>query len=432
MMMLEFLFFADGKAPEFNYKARENKDFNIANHLAENIKDNHGWNDFEEFSDQNRPQPLLDTPLEKSTSANNGDSDQSEVRISVEEDKSLVANNVPQNASQDEQNRLLPQKISTSSSFHRQNGDRESPAEATKKGLKKSLITKDSVNPVDSKNSIAVAEIRSNYRTSSHDMLKGEPSKPSLDANRNSYPHSIQTHSLTLVKNNTEEQVDKILPTTAKSLTQEDLNNIAENMQVQFKVLEDIRTAEISLKNKGISPIEGTLWCIHFCVTTGIELDHLAHRPEGYVLPGEKSIKLTHFNGCTYKLEPTRDFEAILPGNALKFVVHIGATLARSDLAPRWYVAADGLEPRTISNTADESLDFVVLAERKKAWDRFGNNDVTDLKKAPLLVVPTPLEIVGLNKSMKLFIDSEWVVLGEPGLEEETGFLAGTASLLNS
>ena len=285
MMMLEFLFFADGKAPEFNYKARENKDFNIANHLAENIKDNHGWNDFEEFSDQNRPQPLLDTPLEKSTSANNGDSDQSEVRISVEEDKSLVANNVPQNASQDEQNRLLPQKISTSSSFHRQNGDRESPAEATKKGLKKSLITKDSVNPVDSKNSIAVAEIRSNYRTSSHDMLKGEPSKPSLDANRNSYPHSIQTHSLTLVKNNTEEQVDKILPTTAKSLTQEDLNNIAENMQVQFKVLEDIRTAEISLKNKGISPIEGTLWCIHFCVTTGIELDHLAHRPEGYVLP---------------------------------------------------------------------------------------------------------------------------------------------------
>lgn len=426
MLTLEFLLFADGKSPGFNFKARESEELKFANHLAENIKDIHGWNALEEFSDQNRLQPLVDTPLEKSTSANNrDDSDQSEVRISVEKDESFVSNNVAQNAPQDEQNRLLPLKLSTSSSFHRQNGDRERLTETTKDSLKKSLITKRSVNPVDSKNRNAVAESRSNLRTSSHDMLKVVPSKLSLDANKNSYPHSIQNHSLALVKNSAEKQVNKILPTTAKSLTQEDLNNIAENMQVQFKVLEDIRRAEVSLKNKGISPIEGKLWCIHFCVTTGIELDHLVHRPEGYVLPSQKSMKLTHFNGCTYKLEPTRDFKAILPGNELKFVLHIGPTLAKSDLVPRWYVAADGLEPRTISNTADESLDFVVLSERRKAWDRFRNNDVTDLKKAPLLVVPTPLEIVGLNESLKLFIDSEWVVLGEPGLEEETSFLAG-------
>ena len=405
MLTLEFLLFADGKSPGFNFKARESEELKFANHLAENIKDIDGWNALEEFSDQNRLQPLVDTPLEKSTSANNRDeSDQSEVRISVEKDESFVSNNVAQNAPQDEQNRLT---------------------ETTKNSLKKSLITKRSVNPVDSKDRNAVAESRSNLRTSSHDMLKVEPSKLSLDANKNSYPHSIQNHFLTLVKNSTEELVNKILPTTAKSLTQEDLNNIAESLQVQFKVLEDIRRAEVSLKNKGISPIEGKLWCIHFCVTTGIELDHLVHRPEGYVLPSQKSIKLTHFNGCTYKLEPTRDFKAILPGNELKFVLHVGPTLAKSDLVPRWYVTADGLEPRTISNTADESLDFVVLSERRKAWDRFGNNDVTDLKKAPLLVVPTPLEIVGLNESLKLSIDSEWVVLGEPGLEEETSFLAG-------
>ena len=419
------MFFADGKSPGFNFKARESEELNFENHLAENIKDNHGWNDLGEFSDQNILQPLLDTPLEKSTSANNrDDSHQSDVIISVEEDDSFVRSNVAEIASEDEQNRLLPLKVSNSSSFHRKNGDWERPPETTKKSFRESLVTKLSVNPADSKNSNAVAESRSNLRTSSHDMLKVEPSKLSLDANRNSYPHSVQNHSLTLVKNKSDEQVDKILPTTAKSLTQDDLNNIAENMQVQFKVLEDIRTAEVSLKNKGISPIEGKLWCIHFCVTTGIELAHLVHRPEGYVLPSQKSIKLTHFNGCTYKLEPTRDFKAILPGHELKFVIHIGPTLAKSDLVPRWYVTADGLEARTISNTADESLDFVVLSERK-VWDRFGNNDVTDLKKAPLLVVPTPLEIAGLNESLKLSTDSEWVVLGEPGLEEETGFLAG-------
>ena len=420
MFTLEFFFFADDKSPGFNVEVEESKQFNFANHLAQNIKENLGWKALKEISDQNRP------PLEKSTSANNrDDSDLSELRISVEENRSIVPNDVAQNASQNGQKRLLPLKISTSSSFHRQNGDRERLTGTIKKSLKKSVLANSSVQPVNSPNKNAVAKSDSNLRTSSHDMFKVEPSKLSLDTNRNSFPHSIQNHSQVLVKKNEEEQVDKILPTTAKRFTQEDLNNMAANMQVRFEVLEDISTAEVSLINKGISPIEGKLWSIHFCVTTGIELSHLAHRPDGYVLPSQKSIRLTHFNGCTYRLEPTRDFKAILPGKALKFVVHIGRTLAKSDLVPRWYITADGLEPRTISNTADENLDFVVLSKRKNAWDRFGNNDVTDLKKAPLLVVPTPLEIVELNESMKLSIDSQWVVLGEPEMEEETSFLAG-------
>ena len=420
MFTFEFFFFAAGESPGFNVKVIESKEFHFANHLSENIKDNQGWNVLKELSDRNGLQPLLDTPLEKSTSANDREvSEYSEVKISVEGDKSIVSNNVAQNAFQDEQNRLLPR------SRRRQNGDTERLIETTKKSLKESLLTKSSVQPANSPNSNSVAKRLSNLRTSSHGTLKVEPSKPSLDSNRNSFPRSIQKHSLTPIKNNKEDQAYKILPTTAKSLTQEDLNNIAENLQVRFEVLEDIRRAEVSLRNKGISPIEGNRWSIHFCVTTGIELDHLVHKPEGYVLPSQKSMKLTHFNGCTYTLEPTRDFKAILPGNALRFEIHIGPTLAKSDLVPRWYVTADGLEPRTISNTADESLDFVVLSKSKKPWDRFGNNDATDLKMAPLLVVPTPLEIVGLNESMKLSIDSQWVVLGEPGLEEETRFLAG-------
>ena len=422
MFTLEFLFVADGKSPGFNVKVKESKQYNFANHfpVAKKIKENLGWNALKEISDQNRP------PLEKDTPANNRDDlDLSELRVSIEENKSIVPNNVAQNASQDGQTRLLPSKISTSSNFHRQNGDRERLTETIKKSLNRPVLGKSSVQAANSPNRNAVAQSPSNLRTSNHEMLKVESSKPSLDKNRHNFPHAIQNHSQALVKNNEEEQVDKILPTTAKRFTQEDLNNMAENIQVRFEVLEDISTAEVSLINKGISPIEGQLWSIHFCITTGVELGHLAHRPEGYVLPSQKSIKLTHFNGCTYRLEPTTDFKAILPGKALKFVVHIGPTLAKSDLVPRWYITADGLEPRTISNTADESLDFVILSKRKKAWDRFGNNDIADLRKAPLLVVPTPLEIVGLNESMKLSIDSQWVVLGEPGLEEETSFLAG-------
>ena len=235
--------------------------------------------------------------------------------------------------------------------------------------------------------------------------------------------HNPNTHSSATDKDIS--NVDETVPTTTKPLTQEILNRIAEDMEVRFEVLEDIRKAVVTLRNKGITPIDGNRWSVHFCITTGMELGHLVHRSEGYVLPNETSIKLTHFNGCAYKLEPTKDFKAILPGDPLRFMVHIGSTLARTDLGPRWYVAAEGLQPRVISNTAGETLDFVFLSKRKRFWDRFGYKDVTDLGKATLLVIPTPLEIMGLDESKKIHIGSEWVVFGELGLENEAMFLAG-------
>ncbi|XP_022798200.1 uncharacterized protein LOC111336384 [Stylophora pistillata] len=218
--------------------------------------------------------------------------------------------------------------------------------------------------------------------------------------------------------------VNKLAFATAEPMTQEILDRIAEDMEVRFEVLEDIKKAKVTLRNKGMKPINANRWSIHFCVTTGMEHRHLVHKPEGYVLPNQTSIKLTHFNGCAYKLEPTKDFKAILPGNSLEFTVNIGPTIARSDLGPRWYVAAVGLQSKVISNTAGESLDFVLLSRGKRPWDRFRHNDVEDLGTAPLLVIPTPLEILGLNVSRKIHIDNEWIVVGELGLENEAKFLA--------
>ena len=223
---------------------------------------------------------------------------------------------------------------------------------------------------------------------------------------------------------------EPILPTTTRPLTQEIVDNIAANMEVRFDVLEDFERAVITLRNKGPTPIERNQWSMYVCITTGMELGHLVHRPEGYILPQAKSIKLTHLNGCSYKVEPARDFKAILPGKSLEFMVHIGATLARSDLAPRWYIAAEGLEPRTISSTADENLNFVFFRTKRNSWNSFGNNDAVDFGKAPLLVIPTPSQTVSLNESMKLSIDDNWVVFGGPELVEETSFLAGTCDCL--
>lgn len=458
MFTLELFFIADGDSPESNIQVLKSKKFNFAYRLSEKGKENHGWKDLKEFSNQDELQPLLDTPLEESTFINNHvNSDNLGLRIPEEEDKTITSSNTKKSTSQNDQNLVL--KISTTSSFHQQDGGDE---RLTTRSSNNFPLTKSAVLPANSR--ILVTETFSNkHRMSIPDIQNLQPSKESY--NTNSLMEKIDSKEIlvtqrTLLKTSSKAagpehaipqdkkissrgnkessivnkgmaQVDKILPSTTKPLTQEVINSIAENMEVRFEVLEDIRTAEITLRNKGSAPIERDQWSVHFCITTGMELGHLVHRPEGYVLPGEKSIKLTHFNGCAYKLEPTRDFKAILPGNSLKFMVHIGPTLARSDLATRWYVTASGLEPRIISNTADESLDFVFLSKRKKPWDRFKNNDVADLGKAPLLVIPTPLEIVGLNESRNLSIDSDWVVFGEPGLEEESSFLAGKPVFCN-
>lgn len=457
MFILGLFFFAE--SAEFKIQALKRKEFtdNFAYLSLENVSDNHEWNNYRELSNQHELQPLVDTPLEKSNSAvvnNDINSDISELRVSEDEGKSIISRKTNLKTSQNEQKEPLIVHIlasPSSSNFP---------------------FTKTIVRPASSRNEFLVTEAVSNRHTTSiHNIQKVEPSKGSFSPQRNSFPHSVEnklsskridnkeilvTSRATLkssskandpehaippdkkistritsmkssIVDKSMAQEEKILSTTTKPLNQEVINRMADDIEVRFEVLEDLRTAEITLRNKGSVSIERGQWSVHFCITTGMELGHLAHRPEGYVLPGEKSIKLTHFNGCAYKLEPTRDFKGILPGNSLKFKVHIGPTLARSDLAPRWYVAADldGLEPRVIANTADETLDFLFLSNRKKPWDRFANNDVADLGKAPLLVIPTPLDIVRLNESKKLVIDGEWIVFGEPGLEEETSFLAG-------
>lgn len=63
--------------------------------------------------------------------------------------------------------------------------------------------------------------------------------------------------------------------------------------------------------------------------------------------------------------------------------------------------------------------------KRKRFWDRFGYNDVEDFGKVFFLVILMFLEILGLNVFRKIYIDSEWVVVGEFGLENEVKFVVG-------
>ena len=211
-------------------------------------------------------------------------------------------------------------------------------------------------------------------------------------------------------------------PLCIQGLCQVDIDNMAEHLKLYFDVLSP-GIAQITLFNGGSSPIRNGNWAIYICVLGIIKEQQLTNNPEGYVLPGGSDIKMTHINGCLYKLEPHNHFQSISPDDAIKVQFNTTLFRARCNLTPNWYIASEGLEPRTIANTAGEDLAFVVSSD-KLTWDEFSTAHVADLGHAPYMVIPTPKKLVITDKTRKVSVGQEWRVYGEKGLENEVHFLA--------
>lgn len=209
-------------------------------------------------------------------------------------------------------------------------------------------------------------------------------------------------------------------------MCQEDIDNMANNMKIYFDVLSP-SAAQITLYNSGQKPIVKGKWAIYVCVILGVfDFDQLANNPEGIVPSGDSNLKMTHIVGCLYKFEPLNRFRPLRQGKTIKIQFKITEFLrARSDLAPNWYVAAEGLKPRTIANTAGEDLNFVFTFQ-KLTWDPFKAKVIPDLGYAPYPVIPTPKRVVFADQDRKVIIEPDmWYVYGQKGLENEVNFVAG-------
>ena len=218
-----------------------------------------------------------------------------------------------------------------------------------------------------------------------------------------------------------------IIPAVSESLTslnQADIDSMADNMKIYFDVLSP-NTVQITLYNKGSSPITRGEWAVYVCMLGVLDYDHLANNPKGYVLPGGSNLKLTHINGCLYKLEPLDRFKPFASGQHIKLKFNSSFVRARTDLAPNWYVAAEGLMPKIIANTAGEDLSFV-FSSNKWTWDPFRAKSVPDLGHAPNMLIPTPREIPMVDKTRKVILSAEWCIYEQMGLENEAKYLTGT------
>ena len=209
-----------------------------------------------------------------------------------------------------------------------------------------------------------------------------------------------------------------------EGLCQADIDRMADNLKLSFDVLSP-SIAQITLYNKGLRPITKDKWAIYVCVLGIFDYDQLANNPQGFVPPGGSNLKMTHINGCLYKFEPLSRFKPFLSREHIKVQINSSIIRARTDLAPNWYVAADGLKPKTITNTAGEELSFV-FSSQKLTWNPLRAKMVPDLGHAPYLVVPTPSEVIVSDKTRKVVISSEWGIYGQQGLKNEVKYLAGT------
>lgn len=216
-------------------------------------------------------------------------------------------------------------------------------------------------------------------------------------------------------------------PSCIQGLCQVDIDNMAEHLKLYFDVLSP-KKAQITLFNGGSGPIRNGKWAIYICVLGIIQEQQLTNNPEGYVLPGGSNLKMTHINGCLYKLEPLSHFQSIASGDAIKVQSNTTLFRARCNLTPNWYIASDGLEPRTIANTAGEDLGFVFSSD-KLTWNEFSTAHVPDLGHAPYMFIPTPKELVVTDKTRKVSVGQEWRVYGEKGLENEAHFLASMGDI---
>lgn len=222
------------------------------------------------------------------------------------------------------------------------------------------------------------------------------------------------------------------------------------NLKVRYDVIDNLQTslrdkrktyrAQITLVNEGTADITVGDWALYLCSIRMIEEDHTAHNPQGYVLPGGHGISVTHINGCLFKFAPTKDFKPMKDNDSLTLLFNASFwCVSRTDVMPNWYVAADGLQARTVISTAGDGFGFVGPFETFRKWKRFPSDLydpytpqkrlelglVTDLKEAPNIVIPTPVEVEQDAQKRKAFFGTgDWIVVAPKELDSEARYLA--------
>lgn len=244
-----------------------------------------------------------------------------------------------------------------------------------------------------------------------------------------------------------------------EGVSQTQLDYISTSLRIHYHLLRNEAktfTVELTLRNNGNRSIEACCWSIifyHFSVlhATNIRTESMDRgvffHDDSLTKPSspESGFEIIHLNGNTYRMKALRGFQGLTPSAEAK-VTLTGQRwiVSRSQVLPKWYVTSDdpSVEPRLLSSTVSERLDFVGRFETpdqilRSAEDtlspftpekRFEMNAAAgkDFGGAPREILPTPLvENFQLLPKELHVVSSGWSVSFAKELENEATYLKG-------
>lgn len=164
----------------------------------------------------------------------------------------------------------------------------------------------------------------------------------------------------------------------AVPLTQEELDNVANTMDIRAKLLYNLRdnekfhTFRIHVKNIGDRNIASTGWRLYF---------HSMYLLYPDTFPKNKSLELEiehirvgMIQGDLYYLEPSTGFVEIKPGEEREYDIQAAWwSVARTDFMPHWYLTSENpsIEPRVVNTTNALDLEYVEPFDDVRQWKRF-------------------------------------------------------------
>ena len=217
------------------------------------------------------------------------------------------------------------------------------------------------------------------------------------------------------------------------------MDSIAENLKCHYVVIDNIEegpnvyTAKISFTNTGQNTIDRGLWSIYFTHLKMIDTSRVD-------ITNHSGLKISHINGYLFNIEPVENFQGFIPNQTISIKIWVeGVSVSKTDVLPNWYVASNNAKPMIVRSTKGEDLNFVGAFDNSSKWKRFRwdrydpysasvrydmNNDTDDMKRAPLVVIPTPKQIY-VNDAKTVNLSKDWKIVAEYSLINEARFLGG-------
>ncbi|XP_052788332.1 uncharacterized protein LOC128223112 [Mya arenaria] len=238
------------------------------------------------------------------------------------------------------------------------------------------------------------------------------------------------------------------IQTSAVPLTQNELQELANSLEIRVKVVDNLRyeaknhTVQTFIKNSGHLPIPDSGWTLYFHSMLPAFPDILLQEGNKSVDLNVEKVRIGLVQGDLFYMKPIDGFVPIQPEEERKYNVIVNLwAVSRTDFMPLWYVVSEdeSVDPCIVHSTSSFDIDYVEPFEDVRQWkrwradrynpytpeDRLARLKFTDTGKTKL-IIPTPRNI-RINETVKLSsVNNSWgLLVDEIHFNETALFLKG-------